>query len=265
MSRVGAVLGRTDLHAERATGAILGRDLQRVALVGELGGLEGGGLEGLRCAGEGFWSEKLRSDGGVRANEGALVALDTDRGVPLRNLQRDVALLEAGGSSRPGAVARNGAHRHEIALVGEQAGGDLAHELRSIFVGRRKHDRGVRVRAGRDADLLQASEGGVDRRVVHLDDLVALAAVRLGDRLFDLGDGLVLRQHAREGEEAGLQHRVGPAAHAAGLGDLRGVDHEEADAFVDQCLLPVAGQPFPGLLRGVGGVEQHRGARSGVA
>ena len=36
----------------------------------------------------------------------------------------------------------------------------------------------------------------------------------------DLLDGLLARQHAGDGEEAGLHDRVDAPAHAAGLGDL---------------------------------------------
>ena len=43
---------------------------------------------------------------------------------------------------------------------------------------------------------------------------LALAAVGLFDRLLDAGDGLVLRQDAGDGEEAGLHHGVDAPAHA---------------------------------------------------
>ena len=82
-------------------------------------------------------SVELGADRRVRADQRALVALDAERRVPGRDLERDVALLESRRAGRPAAVERNGADGHEVALVGEQAGGDLLHKLRGAGVGRR--------------------------------------------------------------------------------------------------------------------------------
>jgi hypothetical protein len=69
-----------------------------------------------------------------------------------------------------------------------------------------------------------AREGRIDGGVVAVQQLLALLAVGLLHRLLDLRDGLVLRQDAGDGEEAGLHDGVDAPAHAGLLGDAVGVD-----------------------------------------
>ena len=109
--------------------------------------------------------------------------------------------------------------------------------------------------------LVQVGQRLVDRGEVPLDDLLALLAVGLLDRLLDLGDGLLARQHAGDGEEAGLHDRVDAPAHAGVLGDLVGVDHVELQLLVDDLLLHLARQVVPDLVRAVRGVQQEHRAR----
>ena len=76
-------------------------------------------------------------------------------------------------------------------------------------------------RRGRDTHLVQLRQRIVDGLEIPLHDLLALAAVGLPDRLLDLRDRLVARQHARDGEEAGLQDGVGAVPEPHLVGDLR--------------------------------------------
>jgi hypothetical protein len=78
-------------------------------------------------------------------------------------------------------------------------------------------------------DLVQVGQGCVHRGVVQLDDLFALHAVGLLDRLLDLGDGLVARQHAGDREEAGLHDGVDAPAHPGVAGHAVGVDHVDLE------------------------------------
>src|SRR5208337_3048779 len=91
--RLRLVARRADVHAQRAAGAILRRDLQRElpALefrIAAVCALESGGraLERRRFI-------DLRADGRVRANRDALQALDANFLVPYRNVQREVAFF----------------------------------------------------------------------------------------------------------------------------------------------------------------------------
>ena len=73
----------------------------------------------------------------------------------------------------------------------------------------------------------------------------------------------VPRQHAGDGEEAGLQHGVGAVRADRPPAPLGGVDDEEAQLLVDDPLLHGARQMIPDLVGAVGAVEQEGGARRG--
>ena len=92
---------------------------------------------------------------------------------------------------------------------------------------------------------------------------LALAAVGLADRLLDVVDRRLARQHAGDREEAGLQDGVGAPAEPDVAGDLRGVDDEEAEPLVDDLLLHRARQAVPDLVRPARAVEQEHAAGRG--
>ena len=81
-----------------------------------------------------------------------------------------------------------------------------------------------------------------------LHHFLALLAVGLLDGVFDLVDGLLARQHAGEGEEAGLHDGVDARAHAGGLGDREGVNDVELELLLDQGFLRRAGEFVPDLV-----------------
>ena len=122
------------------------------------------------------------------------------------------------------------------------------------------HRGGLSGIVGRDGDLLQAVRGAVDGVPVHLDDLLALAAVGLLDGLLDQGDGLRLGEDARDLEEAGLHDRVDAEAQAELAGDLDGVDVVDLDLLVDDRPLHVLGQVLEDLGGLPVGVDQERAA-----
>ena len=263
--RVGLVLGRADLHAQRAAGAVLGCNLDGVFLTGEIRRAKRHRLKHFRGAGEGGRLVEFGADGGVRTHQDTFVALDADRRIPRRDFQRDIALFKTGCARRPAAVERNRADRHQVALVGEEARGNPLDKLGRMRERRRDRGDGLRGGPGRNRHRVQAGERGVHGGEIHLHDLFALLAVGLGDGLLDLRDGLFLGQHAGEREETGLQHGVGPATHAAGLRDGGGVDDVQLELLRDEYLLPLERELGPGGLRGIGRVEQHRGAGGGIA
>jgi hypothetical protein len=114
-------------------------------------------------------------------------------------------------------------------------------------------------------DPVQSFQRGVDGGVVPRDHLGATAAVGFGDRRFDLGDRLIPGQHARDGEEAGLQHGVGPAGQSGRASDPAGIDRVNLDPFGKDLLLDRAGQRVPDLIRWLRAVEQQRRSRGGQA
>ena len=108
---------------------------------------------------------------------------------------------------------------------------------------------------------IEVLEGVVHRGEILLYHGLAALAVGLLDGVLDGVDGFVARQHAADGEEAGLHDGVDAPAHAGVLGHLVAIDHVELEFLVDDLLLHRSGQVVPDLVRPVGAVEQEGGAR----
>ena len=195
----------------------------------------------------------------MRADEAAVAALDAQVGVPDRDQLGDVALLVRRRAARVGAVHRQRADRQVVAAAGHHLRGDGADELRRVRGHRRRQLARGRHPVGH-LDPVQPLQRPVDRRLVAFDHLGAAPAVGLGDRLLDPGDRLVARQHAGDGEEAGLQHDVDPPGEADLAGDLAGVDRVDVDALGEDLLLDGPRQRIPDLVRRVPAVEQQRRA-----
>jgi hypothetical protein len=106
---------------------------------------------------------------------------------------------------------------------------------------------------------VQGREGGVHGRLVAPHHLGTTATVGLADRGLDPGDGLVGGQDARDREEAGLEHGVGPAGQPRAAGHGRGVHGIQAQPLVDDPLLDRPGDGVPHLVGRLGRVEQQGG------
>src|SRR4030095_6745059 len=104
VSHLALAFRRADLDAESAARAVFGRDLQGVARLAEFAPLRWGRLETGGRLGEDGRRIHLGADDGVRADEHALAALDAERLVPGRDLERDVAFFPARGTARIGPV-----------------------------------------------------------------------------------------------------------------------------------------------------------------
>ena len=118
----------------------------------------------------------------------------------------------------------------------------------------------ARVGAAGHLDLAHRGQRGVDGGEVARQHGLAALAVGLADRLLDLRDRLVARQHAGDGEEAGLRHGVDAAGEAGLLRHRERVDDVERELLVEDLLLRLARQLVPHLVRPVGAVEQEGGA-----
>src|SRR3954470_23561080 len=91
--RVRAILGRADVDAQVAAGAVFRSYLDGEGLALEFEALVGGRFERGGRAGEVGRVIDLGADRRMRTDEDALVALDADLGVPDRDLDGDVPLL----------------------------------------------------------------------------------------------------------------------------------------------------------------------------
>ena len=261
--RLALALRRTDLHTERAPGAITRRDLQGEPRLAELAPPGGSRLEGRRGPREAAGLVDLGADDRVRADEHALAALDAEGLVPDRDLGRDPTLLPARGPGRVGPVGGQSAHRQGIALPRDHPGRDPVHE-----VGRLGRHGSAQLGAARDRRrdrrLEQVRQRGIHGLPVPLDHRLAPPAVRLADRALDRGDRLVPRQHAADREEARLHDGVHAARHARRARHPVRVDHEHPHALVDDLTLGGPRQAVPDRLRTVRAVEEEHGAGLGV-
>ena len=199
----------------------------------------------------------------MRANHDALAALDAQLLVPHRNFQRDVALLPLRGSGGEGAINGQRADRNQVAVTVDNQRFHVAHEVRRVRRNRRT-DVELRRDRGRDLHFVQVFERGIHGGEVLAHDGLAALAVGLLDGVLDGGDGFVARQHAADGEEAGLHDGVDAAAHAGRLRHLDGVNHVELQLLLDDLLLRRARQVVPHLVRAERAVEQEDRAGIGA-
>ena len=233
----GLVLGEADVHAVAAARAVVHGDGEGVLPVLEvrLGFLVG---------------EEERTDGGVRADEGAAVALDTLLGVPHRDHHGDAALLEGRGAGRHGAVGvrHEGADREGIAGLGVHDVRDFLDEGGSQTVLVRILELGGQVGPlGRDVDL-GVFTAAVDGRVVHVHHVLALLAVGLHDRVLHVLHSILVRDDARNLEESALEDGVRAVAEADLRGDLGRVDDIDLDMLPADDGLRVVRNVLDGLF-----------------
>ena len=208
---LGLGLRRAHVDADPAAGAVVRGHLDRHEVTDQVLGTERLGQEPFRCAGKRLGSEDLHADGPVRADAGALAAVDANVGVPDRDLRRNGSFFVAGRPRREAAVRRERRDGQEVALAGHDRCRHVTDEVR-----RGLRDKGAERLGGcrllGHLDLGQVGQRGVDGGEVALHDGAAPLAVGLLDRGLDLGHRLLGRQYPREGEKARLHYGVDPVA-----------------------------------------------------
>ncbi len=254
-----ALVHGADLGAVFAAGAIQHGNLHAVLIALQALADSLLGLKGLRRFLGGLLVQQIGADAGVRADHGAIAALDAAVHVPLGNHHGNAALLILGGAGGHAAGRIQLGHGQLVALLGQNG---LDEGLEVGIVG---HLHGHGALGGGfpllgHGDLHQAGDGDVDGVPVLLDDLVALLAVGL------LGVGLhvlirlVIGDDVGQLEERSLHDGVDAAAHADFLGQLDGVDGVELGVLLRQQLLHGSGQLLLHLLGRPGAVEQEGAA-----
>src|SRR5574341_192752 len=220
-------------------------------------------LERLRRVRQQFLAVDFLPDNCVRTDHHTLAALNAQVRLPDRNLERQVALLPLSRPGRKRAVNRQRANGDLVPLEDDHRTEYLLDEVRRLIRDRRPA-RQLRGDLPRDLDLEQVLDGRVHRIEILLDDGLAALAVSLLDGVFDLGDGLLARQDAADGEEGGLHDGVDASAHAGLLGDIVTVDDVELELLLDDLSLNFGGQVIPDFIRAIKAVQQENAAGPGV-
>ena len=219
------------------------------------------GREALRCCRELFVRREDRADGSVRADIGALVAADALLGVPDWHVDGRAALLVGGAAERVravGAVAGELRDRQLVAFLAVHDFLDLGDELRQVALLFRRV-LGISPRC-RHLDLVQGLDALVDGAVVHVDDVLALAAVRGHDGFLEVGHGRLDRDDVRKFEERGLHDHVEAAAEAEALSNRHSVDRVELDLVLGDVALHGCRQVLREFLVAPDRVEEERAA-----
>ena len=105
----------------------------------------------------------------------------------------------------------------------------------------------------------------IDRPQIHFHDLITLFRVGFANGILDGLDRLLCRQHAGDGEETGLHHRVDAAAHPCIARHLVAVDDKELRALLNQLRCTFSGRSIPHAIGSKRRVQQERSARREVS
>ena len=172
-----------------------------------------------------------RTNGCVRANESAAVALDALVFVPHRNGHCDTAFFKlgrAGGYVTVGVECGNGEF---VAFLC----GDGCDEVLEIFVvgdGERSCAVGCGFPALRIFDFFEVCDCVVNTCVVHCNDRVAFLAVGLLDHFLHITLCVFVRNDVCKFEECGLHDGVDAFFRADFLDDFETVESVELDVFL---------------------------------
>mmetsp|Transcript_65587 Transcript_65587/g.170312 ORF Transcript_65587/g.170312 Transcript_65587/m.170312 type:complete len:434 (-) Transcript_65587:154-1455(-) len=241
----------TDAHTELATRAVQRSHLHSVVIVVQDTSADGRAAalpEGGRGCVQLLLRQKERADGGVRADEAALVALRASVHVNPGHVDGDAALLVLARPERHAPPGLEGAHWQVVAVQVVARLLNLASESRGRCRGRRacflalEHRSrrsvavvGLQVRPSRrHLTLDDACEACVDAVDVHLHNLVTLLSVHLLDAALEQLQGGLVRHDATQLEEDALHDHVDALAQARLHRDLRCVDNVDPGAPLGQ-------------------------------
>ena len=238
-------LGRADADADAAAHAVQrgnghGELIDTLALAG----LDRTDLCALGSGSGLSLGEHEGTDGGVRADKGAVVALDALVGVPFGNGDGNAALLVSGSAQLKLAVHMidEGGNRQAVAVHlvdGEEDVLDHLHEFRLAL----KLVLDDNVLSGGpgsgNLDLDIGGGAGVDGVPVLLDNVHALLGVGMLGSVLHVLDGVCFRHDLGQREEGGLEDGVGALAHADLDGKVNGVDGVELNVVLCDVALRV--------------------------
>ena len=248
-------------HAGADVGTVAAaQTVEHVDLLNEvhtLHGSRGFHFERTACKVFGFYvGHHKRTDGGVGANKGALVTLDTVVGFPNRYKGGHTSLLVGGCALCPGTVFAHleGAHGEQVAVLGIDGADEVGNVgglvTDNLFVLGQVGPSGVY------GELLVFA-AAVYGLVVLVYHVLTLLAVALDNEFLHLLNGQVDGDDLGDAEECRLQDGVGAVAKTDFLGYLGGVDVVDGDVVFGKITLGVVGQVGCEFFAIPDGVEQE--------
>ena len=197
----------------------------------------------------------------MRADDGALVTLDTLGSIPNRDIYCCTALLVSCCTLRECTVFHTNecGYGERVTFLSVHYVNDLLDELGNSLL---LNSLILSCLPGiRDVDLYNCINTSVDSLVVHLNDIVTLLTVRLESSLLHVVNCLVNGENAGELEECGLADRVDSSAETDLLSLSNSVECEELDVVVSDVSLHGAGESVLELFSCPLSVEQECAAR----
>ena len=141
-----------------------------------------------------FFIENERTNGGVRTNISALVALDAVIGIPNRNRNGNAAFFESRCAVFPRSVFATYENRNRqiVSALGVYGANDLLNKFRRIVLLIRINFQICPFcRNFHFFDITSAINGGI----IHLNNLLASASIRFHDKFLHLLHRLVVRNY----------------------------------------------------------------------
>ena len=221
-------LARADLCTVAAAKAVKCRDGD--GEVHSLCGTRLHRLHPLRCCRKLLVRRQDRTNRRMRTNKGALIALNTLLRAPYGDRDRRAALLIGctAHGERTVLHAEDLGDLELVALLTIHDILDVRDECRRLLVDRHLFVHSILPRI-RNIDAVQRLDALVDRTIVHVDDLLALAAVGGDNRILEILDCIVERNDVGELEERGLHDHVEASAKSELTRNMNGVHRIELD------------------------------------
>ena len=196
------------------------------------------------------------TDGSVRADERALVTLDTVFGLPDGNEGTHTALLIGSGTGIPSTILATleCAHGQQVTVLGVDGTYHVVYKCGSVVGSGTLNGQVAPSGINGQLGVLVTTVNGL---VVLVHHVLTLAAIGLHDELLHLLDGQVNGDNLGDAEEGTLQDGVGAVAQTNLLSDLGGVDVVNLDVVVGEVLLHVVGQVLGQLVAVPNGVQQE--------
>ena len=254
----GLVLSQTHVYAVAAAGAIQGADLHTIGEA--IKALAGGfGHKALGLVGLFFGIEQEGTNGGMGADQCALVAHDALCGIPYGHFHGNTALLVFGGSGGHGAVGSHPGYGKAVALL-RLNGLDIFMEVRIIGHGNDHSAFGGGGPTLGILDLYNRIDACIDGVVVLLHHGVTLLGIGLLGSSLHEGNGIRFGDHVGQLEESSLHDGVDTAAHAHIVCQLDCIDIIELHMVLGDGILHGGGEFFLHILQRPLAVEQEGAA-----